>query len=334
MRILLAGPLPHGNKNGGVAVFDKNIARELYNHGYSLRVISSFNGNIDSKIKVFSFYHTLNILRKFRPTTIISSLAFSVLFLFLDKKRIKIHLLHGFTNFKNYNFVKVCLMHLLDCFIRKRFKYVLANSKFTGFINDEIFNIKPDGFFRIGLNNTYINKLKYMSLNHKHNSVLYVGRMVNAKNVKLIYKAFCRIRNDKCKLNFIGYGPESSWIINRTKNKNNISFLGFKRNRNIFKYYRESKVFISLNPSEPYGITYVEALLNNDFIVAPDTGGQVDLLKQFPERCKLVDLNDMNTIVSAIKIGLNKKLVPFRNKYNIDNFNYNRTLQDLRVFMN
>lgn len=317
MRIIIAGPLPSKESNGGVAVFTKCLAEEAARAGNDVLVLTNKRGLDSSNFSNYrivkkGIWNILAIIR-FKPELIISSLQYSLLFCFLNLQAVKVHILHGFTGFKYYNSVKFYIMHLVDIIIRKKFNYLLANSAFTKFINEEIFNIKSDGYFYIGLEKETLKKI--IRLNRKHynkKDVLFIGRIVPAKGVEKSIKAFLKL---KCIYNFkiAGYGSELASLKRKYKLNKNIKFEGMVNQEQALDLYRKSKVFISLNPSEPFGITYVEAIANGMFVVAPKTGGQVEFLRMFPNRYCLVDQDDENSVIRGIEKGLSSNLLPLSN---------------------
>lgn len=333
LKIFLAGPLPSKNSSGGVAVFTLNLAEELVHLGYEVIVFSnSKKQQVHRKYRIESIGSIRRISHQEHPDLIISSLWYSLFSIFVSNT-IKVHLLHGFTNLKNYNYLKFWIMLLIDKLIRKKFTYILANSKFTKLINEEIFNLKVDGLYQIGLSNDEIRQLTTLDIKNKKKEILYVGRLIPAKNINLIIKNFLKIRSDSI-LRIIGYGPEEGALKKLANTDKTISFDGSKSHNEILKYYSDSKVFVSLNPVEPFGITYLEALLTNNFIIAPDTGGHVDLLRKFPNRVALVNINDSNAVQQAMLTSTNKELDNFSTQYDIQQFSYSRTVNDIFKVIN
>ena len=316
MKIIIAGPLPNKKSNGGVAVFTECLAKEAARAGNDVLVLTNKQGLSSScflnyKIAKENIWNVLAIIR-FNPDLIISSLQFSLLFCFLNLDAVKVHILHGFTGFKYYSAPKFYIMHLIDLIIRKKFDYLLANSSFTKLINDEIFNIKSDGYFYIGLEREALKDIAISNKSrHIKKNLLFIGRIVPAKGVEISIKAFLGLKFSS-DTNFIiaGYGSELVTLKQKYENNKNIEFKGMVNQEQALRLYSESKVFISLNPPEPFGITYVEAIANGMFVVAPKTGGQVDFLKMFPGRYYLVDKDNKDSVMEGIKKGIKSNLLP------------------------
>lgn len=317
MKIIIAGPLPSQKSNGGVAVFTECLAKEAARAGNDVLVLTNKAGLTSYKFSnhkiIKKSIWNIPAIKRFKPELVISSLQYSLLFCFLNLRTVKVHILHGFTGFKYYSSTKFYIMHFIDVVIRKKFDYLLANSTFTKLINEEVFNIKSDGYFYIGLEREALKKITDTSgKNSNKKDVLFIGRIVPAKGVEKSIKAFLRL---KCTSNFkiAGYGSELALLKQKYKLNKNIEFEGMVDQDQALKLYRESKVFISLNPSEPFGITYVEAIANGMFVVAPRTGGQVEFLSMFPGRYCLVNPDNENSVMEGIEKGLESNLLPLDN---------------------
>ncbi len=317
------GPLPEGDRSGGVAVFTLRLGYKLMALGYDVTIFSKNSKPYINSGNILNIRNLKKSIKHNRPDIIISSLWYS-LFILNVKSVVKVHLLHGFTNLKSYGLLKFILMIIFDKIVRSKFDYVLANSFFTKSINEEMFNISVDNTFRIGLPEKEIIDL---SVKIPKDGVLYLGRLVKAKNVDKVIRAFNHIEFDDEKLTIVGYGPQEEYL-KQIASPNNI-FVGAVPNGKVVDFYRSAKVFVSLNPSEPYGITYLEALIADDFVIAPNTGGQVELLKEFGDRVILVNIQNISEIESAIKVGLRKTLTPFNEAYDLEKFTYSRTVNDI-----
>lgn len=322
MKILVAGPLPKGKASGGVAVFTENIAKEADLQGHSVMIVTRGRKNSYNHIAVEDIFN-INKILSFRPDLVISSLQYSLILSFYNLKCKKVHILHGFTNFTYYSSLKFFLMHYIDQIVRKKFDFFIANSKYTQYINKVIFNIKSDGVIYIGIGK---NQLGYIEANRncgERRGLLYIGRLVPAKNVEAAIKAFNSLRYSERKFEIFGYGSEYNRLYSMY-HSDKVKFNGAIGYENVIKQYLTSKVFISLNDSEPFGITYVEALASGMFIIAPNKGGQVEFLKQFPGRYKLVDVSNKDDICRAIQIGFQSNLKPLTRK-ELDKLSYKRT---------
>lgn len=330
MRIIIAGPLPTKEISGGVAVFTSNLAQEAVRLGNQVLVLTKRPHKNAYPFNVESIWN-LKAIRNFKADVLISSLDYSLIISFFNLKCKKIHILHGFTNFKSYSLFKLCLMHCIDKYIREKFNVLLSNSEFTRDINEEIYDIKSDGTFSIGIEEAQLNKIMSSSKTQEKKNLLYVGRIVPAKGVEKAIKAFI-LSNSGQNFNIVGYGAELSKLKKDYFNWKSVIFLGPIGHNRIQDIYEHSKAFISLNPFEPFGITYEEAIANGLFVIAPKTGGQVDFLKQFPGRYKLVDPKNTEEVSEAINEGLSSDLKPLSKKI-LRTLSYKKTFLSIIKFI-
>lgn len=328
--------MPDEKKSGGVAVFDKNLALQLADDKNNRILIATnhpklVNRKADYPSNV-SFTKIQNIfqLKKFNADIIISSLWYSLFFCFLFKKAKRIHTLHAFPDFVSYRILKFNAMHLIDKFLRRKFNYIIANSKFTRYLYESIFNIDVDGLYTIGLDDNVISFLKVINDKsyQRENDILYVGRIVKAKHLDRALEAVLHLsKKEYSQFNIWGYGNEEMKLRQKYDN-DKIVFHGAMNHANVYKTYQKNKVFISLNPAEPFGITYEEAVANGLYVIAPNTGGCVDFLKQFPNRCSLVEVNNIESIIQGIKKGLRSNLEPLTDE-ELDKLSYSNTAKQI-----
>lgn len=335
MKIIVAGPYPQQNKNGGVAVFDENLLKVLSKDNKVLLVTNKIPVDQQNLNIEYANLCELKKIHSFNADIIISSLWYSLFFLFGFSRASKIHILHGFTNLVSYSWLKFNIMHLIDKIIRMKFDYFLANSLFTKFVNEEFFGLKVDGTFTIGLDSELIEHLKRFNKSKaKENNIMFLGRIVKAKKIEVAIKAVSKI--DKRlydTFNIYGYGNEKRVLEKKYSWNKKIIFAGPINHEEVMEAYEKSKVFISLNPSEPFGITYEEAVANGLFVVAPNTGGQVDFLKQFPERIALVNVDNIDSICAGIEKGLRTELPPLTAKQ-LNNMDYCKTAKEIISVIN
>lgn len=337
MKIIIAGPIPDKNSSGGVAVFDKNLALQLAEDKNNKILVATKNPNLvnekdkyPSNIQFTKIFNLIE-LKKFDADTIISCLWYSLYFCYGFDKVIKIHTIHAFPDFISYKIWKFNIMHIIDIFLRKKFDYLLANSKFTKYLYESFFDIDVDGLYTIGLDPNFISFLKKKDKNivNKKENILYVGRIVKAKHLDKALVAVSRLKSDEYnQFHIWGYGKEEEKLKARYKDNHQIAFHGAMNHFDVYKAYQNNKVFISLNPAEPFGITYEEAIANGLYVIAPNTGGGVDFLNAFPDRCSLVDVNDINSIISGIRRGLHSKLKPLSNEV-LDKLSYANTAKQI-----
>lgn len=157
--------------------------------------------------------------------------------------------------------------------------------------------------------------------------VLFIGRLVEVKGIHLLIEAINKLKYIKnIHLTIVGDGPEREKyekIVNQYNLNENIEFVGFQRNLDI--YLNKSNLFVY--PSiwkEAFGISIVEAMAYGLPCVANNTGGipeiiidgkngylstsnDVDGLYQaLLKAIKCVESNDINKVSKNAKETANK----------------------------
>lgn len=122
---------------------------------------------------------------------------------------------------------------------------------------------------------------------------LFVGRLIDVKNVPLLIKAFSLMERLDSELTLCGYGPNESEILEIIRNssrKNDIYFLG--KINSIDEIYKKNDVLCLTSTREGLPITILEGIKFNLAIVATDVCGNYQfvfnekngfLLKTFDE---------------------------------------------------
>ena len=114
-----------------------------------------------------------------------------------------------------------------------------------------------------------------------HLNLLYVGRIDDLKNLKLVLKILIEFQNkfqNKYTINFniIGniadqnYWNECKSHIKKLNKSYNIIYLGFIDNKKLYNYFNLNHLYISLTKGENFGYTIAESLSNNLPIIISD----------------------------------------------------------------
>lgn len=124
---------------------------------------------------------------------------------------------------------------------------------------------------------------------------LYVGRLIEIKNVSFLIEVFNLLPEFELKI--IGFGPLEDKL--KQIAKENIIFEGAIDNSQLPFYYQHSDVFILPSYSEPWGLVVEEALNNGlPVIVSNCVGCCEDLVT--PERGIIFDIQNPNSLRDAI----------------------------------
>jgi glycosyltransferase involved in cell wall biosynthesis len=298
MRILILGPY---KVIGGVATVVEELALAFVRRGDEVTVVTlepclkendlpsgvniiaphfkkadsiQANSILERMISIFDpgyIIQLISVLKNEQYDITISSLYYSA-FLAIANAQKKVHILHGFRGFhKSFSRrFRAKLANESNILGAKLADTVIANSYLTAVINSSMFRIDsavvPLG---VSLNKDFI----FSSEENRDIDVLYVGRLISAKSIPVILKALAMLSKDKIKLtsfHIIGEGSETDRLKALTEHlgiQNQVTFHGYLPREKISEYYARSRCLVSLNPSEPFGLTYLEALAHGVPIV-------------------------------------------------------------------
>jgi glycosyltransferase involved in cell wall biosynthesis len=335
MKICILGPVISEYHFGGVATFNEGLRSGFQENGDEVLIIT----NTEKTEENVEYFHKINffILQKeiirriteFNPDIVVSSMWYGIL-----NKSIKKHLpkvktvqfIHGFPTYRYKSYKRYLLNAALKKY-RKHTDFFVSNSAFTTCINSEIYGIKCDKTIHIGLKEKFIDFEK-----HKSGKVnfLFAGRLVKEKNVDKICEIFNFIAefNEVANLTIVGDGPEKELLEKKYKSEK-IIFVGKKTREDTLEIFKKSDIFISLNPHEPFGLVYLEALLKKCKVICPNTGGQVEFLKGF-EEVLCIDINNFKSFkedfikLMNLEAFVNSNLSDF-----FEYFNYKRVAREL-----
>lgn len=310
MKICILGPVETPSCFGGVAIFDKGLARALTLEGCEVFLATDQKDAIDayeSDIRTYVFGNKIKfskIIARENPDYIITQLAYAKYLLELKTKAKKIYFLHGFFNRNHYGTLKSMIASAYQKLLIKNCDMVFSNSYFTEMINNNFFGIKTDAVFHIGVTDRYMETIvKNSNVMKKNNTVFFAGRLESVKGVDKLIEATKYIKDSgvDIRVTIAGDGPERDELKNMAEKYGlNINFLGRITQDEIALHYLESEVFVSLNESEPYGIVFPEALLANCKIVCPYTGGQIEYLNKHTESVCYINRKSARSIADGI----------------------------------
>lgn len=284
MRVLILGPVINENSSGGVSVFDEGLYQGFMNLGdeaqiLSLEKSSNFkniylkNGKISVRRILFCFGAFARCIKKFEPDLVISSLHYSIgikKYKRYWKKATYVQVLHGMPCQINGKFKAWCINQVAR-YSRKYFDKVVTVSFLSYAINKKINLIKCD---KVIFNGCNLIPAKETSKN-RDIDIVYIGRLFKDKEVEMIGDAFKILLDKKPNLHLAcaGYG-ELSHLFTEGKFKNSgIEFLGKLSQEEVRTVLQRTKFFISMNPLEPFGIVFNEAVINGCNIISQSTFG-------------------------------------------------------------
>jgi glycosyltransferase involved in cell wall biosynthesis len=176
------------------------------------------------------------------------------------------------------NEIKYKFLNLVQ---RKLFK----NSNVIIALNNEFkVYLEKKGYKTVLIPNA-INLNMYSTEYSKEKYILFGGRLVKAKRIDDLIKAYSilneELKNDY-KLIIMGFGPEKSNLENLVKScglENSIEFIPWDSSKEFIKKILECAVFVLPSQYETFGIVTIEAMALKKPVIASDTYGSIDIIK-------------------------------------------------------
>jgi glycosyltransferase involved in cell wall biosynthesis len=107
----------------------------------------------------------------------------------------------------------------------------------------------------------------------------YVGRLLPSKNMHRILPAMRRVleEDSTMRICIVGDGPQRQELEDLARGDERVEFTGNCDSLEIRTRLRQTKVFVSGNEMEPFGITYLEALSQGCIVAMPACGGGLEI---------------------------------------------------------
>ena len=118
------------------------------------------------------------------------------------------------------------------------------------------------------------------TLGHKF---LYVGQLIERKNVHAAIQAFAIARAQDDTLTIVGEGPLSQELIRLTHSLNlqsRISFVGYKNQQELGELYARNNTLILASRNEVWGLVVNEALAAGNHVIVSKVSGVSDFVKE------------------------------------------------------
>ena len=318
MKICLLGPVVSSRKVGGVATFVESLAKGFSLLGHNVLILTNYkeNNDIGSGVSIVSLgggnpilflCKAYIFLVNNKQDLIIGSTWYDLVTLLPMVHGVKFHYLHGF-GVPLEGVAKAIMISINDKFHRYN-GYLISNSYFTKMINEVIYVNKVDKVVPIGVSTDF---LEINTDETRIYDLVFVGRIVYNKGIDIIAKSIIEYeRRFRRKLNvaIVGDGPYLSLVKKiLSSDRYKVKYTGFVNQKQTIEYYKKSKIFISLDPREPYGQTFIEARISGCKIICPTSGGQIEYLNSDNESVCYVEYDNVEQIVSAINSLLKKDM--------------------------
>ncbi len=183
---------------------------------------------------------------------------------------------HGFPCVRNQGWLRtVLILASLKLANSVRGAQLLVVSGYSALHLESIFNLRVDGVVRNPLHPSF-----YEAPEHSlRTAITFVGRLHRSKNVEQLLPAMERVLDQHPELSawVIGDGPERNCLEKRFAVNPRIRFWGALPREEVRGKLAQSRVFLSGNPTEPFGIVFLEALSQGCTVVMPASGGGLEI---------------------------------------------------------
>ncbi len=126
--------------------------------------------------------------------------------------------------------------------------------------------------------NTYINQYNLKG----RKVILYVGRLVEVKNIPLLINSFSKINKDECILVIVGDGPlrnSLEKLCAKLDFSDKIIFTGRKEEEELYAWYLVANLFVLPSTYEPFGAVVNEALIAGCNVLCSNLAGASTLIE-------------------------------------------------------
>ncbi|MFH0837165.1 MAG: glycosyltransferase family 4 protein [Candidatus Aenigmatarchaeota archaeon] len=178
-----------------------------------------------------------------------------------------------------------------------------------------------------GIDFDHINKTKTKKSNH----LVYVGRLVNYKNVDKIIQSMPAINKlfPKLELHIIGTGDQKPHLEKLANKLNaNVKFLGYVSEEEKFQELKSAQAFISMSSVEGFGISVLEAMASGTPVV-------IKTLPCYDEFCdsknslRITEQELSKTIINLIKNKSLQKTLTANGLATAKQFDWNNVVKKL-----
>lgn len=238
----------------------------------------------DSLIELLKMY----VQREDGNVVIVSALSMVFPFLLPWKRRIYIH--HGFPVAQR-GILKYILILLTYFFISRLPVKQLSVSYFTQTILKNYFFLNT----QLLRNSIPVTAEINLPIAERAFDVVYVGRLDASKKTIDILSAFEKMSTKGFKASAIIICNAEEQI-NLKKSFKNIFFSFNLEKEKVYSKLAQSRLLISLNDTEPFGLVYLEALQSGCNVLGPISGGYIEISETF-ENAHKAQLNTALDIV-------------------------------------
>ncbi len=288
-KVLITG----GREVGGLDAFAKGLAEGFTSLGIEAEVIYPH--------KVFG------MPRKMRDQSVLKILSTTAVFAALMARRV-ICVSHGIARADAQGWSKMIAVpasyKFANCGRTRRF---VAVSDYVAVHLRALFNLRVDAVIRNPLQSMFLEPFEESERRY----LTFVGRLIQAKNIHRLLPAMCEVQkqNPELRVCVIGDGPLRPGLEVLFPR---VEFTGNLGSTDVRAYLRQTKVFVSGNEMEPFGIVYLEALSQGCAVAMPACGGGLEIAPdQIGKRVHLLPLSwDHAEVARVLHRALRSEAAP------------------------
>jgi glycosyltransferase involved in cell wall biosynthesis len=191
---------------------------------------------------------------------------------------------------------------------------LVAVSDYTAAQVRTTFNVRIDGVIRNPVLPMF--QEPFENAAQERNLITFVGRLIPSKGVDRFLPAIRDVLDETPNLRacFIGEGELRPMLEEAARANPRILLTGALGSQAVRDWLRRTRVFVSGNPVEPFGITYVEAMTQGCVVAMPAGGGGLEIApEQIGKQVQLLPISlKLNETVAALRRALTVESVPLQ----------------------
>lgn len=204
-----------------------------------------------------------------------------------------------------FNNTSKAIMQIEQDYFKKSEKIVVISS-ITKNILSEQYGVESDRMLVVSNHVNFSPHTKGFPELNKGKNVLFIGRLAPQKGLAFLLDTAERVLQFDRNVKFIVAGDGESLAdvvtsVCERKLENNVLFTGWVNSEQKKQLYRSSDLFVMSSPSEPFGLTPLEAVISGVPVISSKQCGFLDVLRSTPT----YDYHDTNKFAELILYYLN-----------------------------